>query len=808
MLHRRYTLDYGSKGAGSRTIQGTHRFHPLFFLDYISIIGRPLQPITQMSERFFDNMTISFQSWRAPYQSKHLYRLPFTLEDRTFRLASAATRETWFIVMHPIVAPAHEFPSVRESRQRKEQASRRSALQVHHAQALVAYIKDIFSAGELLGEGVEPSWVLGGLASQIITANKWTAFQTRFVEDWDRHVEQHSYDPFWRENQPAFHAYNYGANIEIEVTEELESLRRETRLRPDDESSESDAEGAEESAEESEGSDPPPEDDHEDDHALYTAGLQELRTELEGKYLLDHISSIDYALAVDLHAVDQAADQATCCLLADRNLVAHEYGRPRDFTFYPLAFHPAYGNFSSAKPPSFLANGVLAILQDNMSFQNDGGDVLSCGYFQGYSNIKRCIRHQPGDLLVTKGIATAALTLSTEGKVPARIQTKQRQLLGRLQGARTPDDPGASKPYARERRRVEQAIHEQEFAYRMEQVLSIDVSRLIPAQRHFHTILRPIFQLIRFYLQESTQYTHILRSFSPSVFPKVLGAFARMFELATDEMHRRFRVQGSKGLSVALSEGVAALDRLGNYCFTGLATALVPSVLRPLGTMDAIQNGAWPYLAPQMLDLHGDGQLNLVRWPREENSRPVLMHVAALDFHYGPDVAADRHSLVWFRELGIDSIRGPSGATQFLGEVFRDLWLPQMMRFVRQQILRRLVPEPGFDDPADMEQSQRQRHIVETWSQSAHPFSWPYVSPAVRFPSLTGAGTTNPSSPSPSLARRPRRPSPTDVVRTWQRISTAPAPKMAHPPAKPGPPPMPHGFRSSTLSFATRPPKP
>ncbi|OBT70871.1 hypothetical protein VF21_10067 [Pseudogymnoascus sp. 05NY08] len=46
-----------------------------------------------------------------------------------------------------------------------------------------------------------------------------------------------------------------------------------------------------------------------------------------------------------------------------------------------------------------------------MSFKNDGVDVLSCDYFQPYSNIKRSIRYNLEDLLVTQGIAAAALTL-------------------------------------------------------------------------------------------------------------------------------------------------------------------------------------------------------------------------------------------------------------------------------------------------------------------------------------------------------------------------------------------------------------
>jgi hypothetical protein len=794
MLHRLHTLDYGRK-VGSHLVRTTDELHPVFFLAYINIVGRPLQPITRRSERLFDDVTISFQHWHAPYRSKHL---PFDLEHRTFQLAWAATRETWFIVMHPVVAPVHE------SRQRKEG----SALQAHHAEALASYIK-----------AVEPLWVLDGPTSQNITYNEWTAFQDRFVADWDDHVRRHSYDPFWLESQPAFHVYyDYGANIEIQVTEGLQSLTRETRLRPDDESSsgsdeedenedgneedENDSahekdknesangegggegnQGGSDGGRESDESEGEPNGERAEEDTLYTTALRKLLRELKRKHILDHISSISYTLAVDLHCVDLAQpDRPASCLLADRNVVAREYGRPGDFTFYPLAFHPAYGNFSSAKPPKFLADHVLAIMKDNLSYQNDGGDVLSGGYFQAFSNIKRC---SPKD----QGTATAALTLPTvEGKVPPR----QQRLLGRLQGVQTPDDPGASKPYARERRCVEQAIHDQEFAYRMEQVLSIDVTQLISEQRHFGTILRPIFQLMRFYLQEARHYTHVLRSFPPSIFPKILGAFARIFELATDEMQRQFQAQGSKGLGLALSEGVAALDRLGHYCSTGLAKPLLPSV----GTID----GGWPYLAPQMLDLRHGGSLDKTHWPRTENGRPMLMHVASLGFHYGPDVAADRHSQLWFKELGVDAIRGPRGATTFLGEVFRDLWVPQMKRFVRHQILRRLVQKAAkgrAPTPAAMEKRQRQQRIVHTWSQSTHPFSWPYVSPLVRFPSLTDTGIT-----SPSPRRRRGLRSPADVVRTWRKISieaawTNPNEMLGHPSTR-------HGIRSSRRPSITR----
>ncbi|PVH76126.1 hypothetical protein DL98DRAFT_551355 [Cadophora sp. DSE1049] len=198
---------------------------------------------------------------------------------------------------------------------------------------------------------------------------------------------------------------------------------------------------------------------------------------------------------------------------------------------------------------------------------------------------ERSIRYNPEDLLVTQGIATAALTLpASEAQGAARIKSKQQRLLQRLQSNATPEDPKASQPFARERQRILCAVAEDEFAYRIEQVICFDVAGLLPSRRNLRTILRPIFQLMRFYLQETQHYTKLLRCFRPTVFPQILGSFARVFDLGI----------GSQGLGMALSEGVAALDRLGHYCFTGTPIALISSVLGPLKTMESLEKGGWP----------------------------------------------------------------------------------------------------------------------------------------------------------------------------------------------------------------------
>ncbi|KFY11344.1 hypothetical protein V491_07242, partial [Pseudogymnoascus sp. VKM F-3775] len=133
--------------------------------------------------------------------------------------------------------------------------------------------------------------------------------------------------------------------------------------------------------------------------------------ELDSRYGLDNVSNISYAPAIDLHCLDsRSADPA--------------------------------GNQHAACLLTATASGA------NMR-RAAGYHVLLPGV--QYSNIKRSIRYNPEDLLVTQGIATAALTLpESAAKGSARVRAIQQRLLRRMQGFATPDDPDASRPFARE----------------------------------------------------------------------------------------------------------------------------------------------------------------------------------------------------------------------------------------------------------------------------------------------------------------------------------------------------------------------
>ncbi|WKT53995.1 hypothetical protein QSH57_004579 [Fusarium oxysporum f. sp. vasinfectum] len=226
---RRVVLDYGSKKTGSKPASEEDDYYPVFRLDFVSIVGLPRRPICRPSH-FFDNITISFRHWSAPYSAKHVQGIDFDLSGRTFRIATGATREAWFIVMHP----SQRAAGANNPRRRHDTTHTRTALVQGRALMLASYIKDIFLEGELLGEGVEPRWALGGKETQMIAFDKWVTFQTLFMDGWTGFLERFSVqgDTFWTDHQPAFHAYDYGANINIEVNEGIANLEEETVIRP------------------------------------------------------------------------------------------------------------------------------------------------------------------------------------------------------------------------------------------------------------------------------------------------------------------------------------------------------------------------------------------------------------------------------------------------------------------------------------------------------------------------------------------------------------------------------------------------
>lgn len=761
MLQQRRTMDYGDHAAKVR--RTTHAIVPTFHLDMFCVIGRVLQPITHEAG-FFDTIQLTFQHWHADYASKHAVKLlDFPLAGRTFHLATGPGRLCWHVVMHP--REAQGVPVLRDEvgRSHVPGLARRTALQRHHAEALHDYILGVFLGPQLVGEGVEASWTLGSRHSRAISCAVWSLFQARFVEGWPAFRQGLArVDEFWRWNEPAFHAYDHGANTEIRIAQDFaDAVPREVTMRRPDEvpfraSSPYGGPGSEAGTPQGEegelasqlgeegpyASQPPrpprgasvlssdpatPEPSLPDPTPqAVPGGLGTLYADLVSQYRLEGIDYVAVAVAANLNCWRLDAAGGTWAMLADRRALAAEFGPGAGFTFFPMAFHPRFGNFSAACPPRFL-EPLLDVLADNARLRAGGADVLRFGHFQGYSNIKRTIRPRPNDLLAAQGIATAALALPPEEARAAgpAVERQRQRLLGRLALASEGAEPGATRPFSREKARVRHAVEAGDVAFRMEQVFAVRTSALVESG-DFMAVVGPILQLIRFFLTERGSYEPLLRGFPIAIFPGVLEAFAGLFDVAVREMEDRHRLAGTAGLSLADAEGLALIDRLGNYCFTGDPRVLPGRVLRPLRTMQSLQSGAWPYFDPHVLDLRNRlSRIDLACWPQDGQGVHLLLHIASLRFHYTISVAAARLSHMRFRVLRQTALTCYASAAPFICALFQGDWQRQMVAFLVPQLRRTLgawARAEGGGEEAGLIDAE-----IQQWRDSPMPFAARYV---------------------------------------------------------------------------------
>lgn len=241
-------------------------------------------------------------------------------------------------------------------------------------------------------------------------------------------------------------------------------------------------------------------------------------------------------------------------------------------------------------------------------------------------------------------------------------------------------------PFERERQRVEAAIQQGAYAFRMEQVVHVHITKLTAVRRTFEVALQPIAEYMRLFNNQSAIYSRILYTFPPAVFPGVLSTFATVFARLFEYMKQQFTRARGMGLDVALSEATAVLDRLGNYCFTGDPRVLPSHVLRPLGTTASLDTSGWPYIDETMLSIRRlGGFIDIERWPRDEQDKPRLLHLQALAFYYGKVVSAERLGRIWFRLIRPHRLVHRDFLQSIVNKLFQDRFIPETVEWVARQ---------------------------------------------------------------------------------------------------------------------------
>ncbi|CAG9957191.1 unnamed protein product [Clonostachys rosea f. rosea IK726] len=121
-------------------------------------------------------------------------------------------------------------------------------------------------------------------------------------------------------------------------------------------------------------------------------GLRKLDEELSARFCLDNIAAVSYALAI---CINSGA------------VVPHASPVPHEPALGSVCSVGQEDDGNNGEGGDFIPRCLLIdrnqIAQEEHEHTPRRGGVLSFGYFQGYSNIKRNVRHSPRDLLATKG---------------------------------------------------------------------------------------------------------------------------------------------------------------------------------------------------------------------------------------------------------------------------------------------------------------------------------------------------------------------------------------------------------------------
>ncbi|KAG5952291.1 hypothetical protein E4U57_006251 [Claviceps arundinis] len=708
-LQQRRTMDWGNE---AKPASLEFNYYPDFRINTFRIVGQPLHPVVRHSSIVDRYVTISRSHWQAPYSLRHATNtLPFELNERTFRFASGPEKQIWFIVLHPVQADTPEAPESRRS------PVERSTIRSDRAQALSTYVNGLLLRPELHA------------LNRTVSLKHWRLVQQTFMEDWPSFVESHGHDKFWKNNHPAFHVLDHGDDTLFETPHNIADIPMEVTLDDNTEVRDTGRIG-----DISDDEDPEPEGSRPRASGVrnempYTGELGLLKQKLEVMYDLSYIDQVSYTIGAVINClkppVGETGNQVPMCLLADRSGVCATYGLASTANdcqpaaeFHPLGFHPRYGNFVGSRPPGFI-EPLYKILKANVYAQNDCEHVLDFEAFRGYSYaIEDAVRDT-----VTQGRCGAALTLSPSVRCrsSASVRNNHRQLMQKLPSCRLRE--------AKES--IAASIDQSKFGYRMDQVVTVRVSRLLPQHQSFGTILRPVFQFMRFFVCRPDRYCTILRAFEPSRFPQILCGFAQFFEIFFLEMEKRYVESSDTGLPPSSCEATAILNRLAEFCFTGDPTVLRHAVLEALETLLSIETSGWPFFSRNLLDLRdGMGVLHMKKWPFLKDplevslKPPILLHVADLGFHFGWRVAADQHSQMWLQnwKCPVD--------VKFLRKAFRDIWIPEMVAAVAQRVRFQLnrASTLGRLNAAQMQDAETISTTLLSWESEEDPFNSEYVS--------------------------------------------------------------------------------
>jgi hypothetical protein len=639
----------------------------------------------------------------------------------------------WYIMFHPHIST------------RSEKALKATALDQNRAKKLAEYIVTIFNTNQQLSTcGVLNTWKLNSRQKAPISLRHWQIFQTCFCDGWHRDflANYAGHDGWWEQHSPAFHVLDFGANDEVSpggIDADMNTFITALPLSPSprlpDPSNETDG----------------PSSPITDYVVNPRSRLGEYAASLAKTFDIHKMKYVAFDVAVNIQHPDRNGEKMA--LTISRAAVEDMFAGAARPSIYPQAFTQDAVHCQAPNPPGFISRCCIDRINSEFHdrFRHDN---LVQGYkCQWYSAYKPFVRHTDDELTVTRGFTTAVVGLPNVGQQHNRrihqCQTKAFEaVVGEGGNAETRDGAwwaravrplsqlGATeiraqetRAFRREQLRFQRAIEKDHSGIRCEQRLSVDVEGIPDAQRSFTTAFLPVRGYMELFQVRSECYWRHLRIVPADLFPGLVQAFCRFFEVIQLHFLEVWDTCHSRSAPLPYQEGASIIDRLANHAVTGRPWVLVPRIMKHLGTLLHLRHFGWPYIDPARLDLR-NCHIDVQKWPKAKTgSQPYLSHLKGVSFYYGKGVMSLVETYLLQRNFqnARDVPRSIEKLEAWFADFFRDVYQPEMAEIIHSSTRRhvhaqaRRVPvasrSSGEQDPI-----AKAHGIIDAWKDDAEQF--------------------------------------------------------------------------------------
>lgn len=439
-----------------------------YHFDFTSVDTAPRKALAGPAEAsVLLKVKVGFQKWNHAYRSYRAYTLGYTLYERCFHFAKIGDLLV-FLVMSP---RSEDITNASNFDVTIAKGMEKAAMTIGHAKQLCDYMLDVAqSVPSISRRGINAQFTLGARQEASFDMSDWSMYQEALFERWDGFVTHHP-ESFWLDHQPTIHVYDYGQDSSFtrsqlqtdKISSELTSIYNPASVK---------------------------------NFTFALATMVDYFTLDQDLPENVHIGGNTDAADADADDAADTADTANAAgqqpvlepmaLAFDTRAIMNEYEDPKaaGLRIFPVGFSPTVCSFQAKCAPrsykAYVLDPINASVRERNHLDNHQS-VVSDGMFQGYLGITQYVRKRQFTFELGKGKYVAGLCSPKELTVPKA--NKRNKFLVDLK---------SEQPFNAFDTAIDLARNNHRMGVRIEPVVSIDFTLLLPENRNFKYVCEEI----------------------------------------------------------------------------------------------------------------------------------------------------------------------------------------------------------------------------------------------------------------------------------------------------------------------------